>query len=360
MPTLDQSGAERQLCLLATELAQSADVSVIALNRGGFYASQLKDAGISVHVLEKRFRFDPLTFVRLRSLLWKSRPHIIQSFLFSANTYVRLPGVRPGGSKVIVSERCVDSWKSGWQLSADRRLAKRMDAMTANSHSVADFYRTRVGVPDNLINVISNGIPLRSQQPAPATDQTLRSELGVSDNTKLVGFVGRLAAQKCLKDLVWSFQLLHQVVEDVRLVFIGDGPERDNLAELLTSFGCRNKAHFLGHRDDAQQLMPQLNAFCLPSLFEGMSNSLMEAMASGVPAVVSDIPANLELIQHEQTGLVFPQGNGPEITKSLKKILDDDALAKKLASAALKHIQQQHSVELMIQKHLDLYNRLTS
>lgn len=358
IPTLDQSGAERQLCLLATHLPKpDFDVSVIALNRGGYYADELRANGIHVDVLQKRFRFDPLTFVRLRRLLRRNQPNVVQSFLFSANAYVRLPGVSLPSAKIVVSERCVDSWKSGWQLSVDRWLSSRMHAMTANSLSVAEFYRSEVGIPDATISIIPNGMP-RAPGDHQFTDN-LRTELGLPADAKLVGFVGRLASQKCLNDLVWSFQLLHQAVENVYLVFVGDGPERDGLAELLQSFGCRGKAFFLGHRENAAELTAQLNVFCLPSSFEGMSNSLMEAMAAGVPAVVSDIPANLELVEHGHTGLVFSQGSGPEMTKSLKLMLDDVDLATKLGSAARAFIEQHHSVEQMVQKHVDLYRRLT-
>jgi glycosyltransferase involved in cell wall biosynthesis len=358
IPTLDQSGAERQLTLLATNLPKSEyQVNVITLNRGGYYAQKLLDAGIQVNVLEKRFRFDPLTFIRLRQLLKKTQPDIVQSFLFSANSYVRLPGICPAKSKVIVSERCVDSWKTGWQLKVDRWLSSRMDAMTANSASVADFYEKNASIPSDLITVIPNGIPAASAS-EPETD--LRKELGVSSDAKLVGYVGRLAPQKCLPDLIWAFQLLHQVVDNVFLVLVGQGPERDQLAELAQNFDCRDKVFFLGHRKDAQAIMQQLDAFCLPSSFEGMSNSLMEAMSASVPVVVSDIPANLELVERNTNGLVFPLGIGPTITKAFKSILTDETLAKQLGLAAQKTIQERHSVQQLVDSHMELYRRLTT
>ncbi len=92
IPTLDQSGAERQLTMLASALPKDEyEVQVIALNRGGPYADQLLASGIKVEVLGKRFRFDPLTYMRLRTALHRFQPQIIQSFLFAANSYVRLP-----------------------------------------------------------------------------------------------------------------------------------------------------------------------------------------------------------------------------------------------------------------------------
>lgn len=357
IPTLDQSGAERQLTLLATRLPpEDFQVSVIALNRGGYYADQLTAAGIPVDVLQKRFRFDPLSYLRLRRRLAEYRPDIVQSFLFSANSYVRLPGVCPATARVVVSERCVDSWKSGWQLKVDRWLFGRADAMTANSPSVAEFYKDTVGVPADLLHTIPNGVP--AFEAGPVANGGIRQEFGLPADARLVGFVGRLAAQKCLTDLVWAFQLLHQVVDNTYLVLVGDGPERDVLSDLARNFGCRDRVIFAGHREDAGAVISQLDLFCLPSSFEGMSNSLMEAMAAGVPVVVSDIPANLELVEHEQNGLSFPLGNGPELTTACKRILNDTELAARLGTAAKTMISEQHSVQQLVDRHIELYRQL--
>ena len=355
IPTLDQSGAERQLTLLATGLPRDEfQVEVIALNRGGPLAEELRAAGIEVHVLGKRFRFDPLTFVRLRALLKAFQPDVVQSFLFAANSYVRLPGMVPACCRVVVSERCVDSWKSGWQLTLDRKLIPRTAAMTANSESVAQFYQN-VGVPEELITVIPNAMPVRV--PVYTREQALQI-LGLQPHHRVVGFAGRLAPQKRLKDLIWAFQLLHQVVDDVRLVLIGDGPERDSLSEMATSLGCRDRIVFAGHRKDAYSLMSAMDAFVLASEFEGMSNSLMEAMSLGIPCVVSNIAPNLELVTHEQTGLVFPLGNGPDLAKALARVLQNAELSKSLGEAGRNLIIERHGVDLMVQKHRELYRKL--
>lgn len=356
IPTLDQSGAERQLTLLAGGLPRDAcEPHVIALNRGGLYADALRNQNIPVHVLGKRFRFDPLTWVRLRSCLQSIRPHIVQSFLFAANSYVRLPGVCPAGSRVIVSERCVDSWKSGWQKQTDRWLAERMDMMTANSDSVAAFYRETIGVSDRLITVIPNGMPT----PERNRPNRLRAELGLPEECRIVGFVGRLAAQKNLRDLVWAFHLFKQAAAGpVALVLIGDGPQRDSLASFLTDLGTRDLVHFLGHREDANELMQDFSVFCLPSAFEGMSNSLMEAMSTGLPCVVSDIPANTELVEHEQTGLLFPVGEAPELARALLRCVNDPEFSEQLGAAARDRIERDYSVDSLVTRHHRLYQML--
>lgn len=356
IPTLDQSGAERQLTLLATALAaEGHSVCVIALNRGGHYQQELERAGILVHVLGKRFRFDVLTWVRLRRVLAEFQPQIVQSFLFAANTYVRLPGILPAGCKCVISERCVDSWKSGWQLFLDRKLWSRSVAVTANSESVANFYHSIVGIPRERLRVIPNAVVRPS--PIFSRDEA-RQQLGFSSEHEVVGFIGRLAPQKRLRDLVWAFQLLQQIVPEVRLAIIGQGPEREAMTNMAINFGCRDKIVFAGHRDDASSLLVGMDAFVLPSEFEGMSNSLMEAMSLGLPCVVSDIDANRELIHHEVNGLVFPLGQCPELTKSLVRLFRDPELSTRLGLAASECMKHDHSVEQLVTLHRNLYESL--
>lgn len=340
--------------MLATNLPSNFEVSVIALNRGGHYAQLLTNAGITVHILQKRFRFDPLTWWRLRRLLKQLRPDIIQSFLFAANSYARFPGIGSRQTQVIVSERCVDSWKSGWQLATDRWLKNRMHAMTANSNSVSKFYQQQIGISEKRISVIPNGVPQRQSK----STADIRTELNLPSDSRLVGFVGRLAPQKCLKDLIWGFHLLQSDLDNVFLVIIGDGPSRNELGEFGRQLGCRDRIYFTGHRNDALDVVDQLDAFCLPSSFEGMSNSLMEAMSAGVPAVVSNIAANMELIKHENTGLVFELGQGPEIAMNLKRVLEDKELATRLSESALAKIRNEHSVQQLVNRHIELYERL--
>ena len=215
-------------------------------------------------------------------------------------------------------------------------------------------------MPRDLITVIPNGQPTPSDKGPVPTSPTLREEIGLAADARVVGFVGRLAPQKCLPDLVWAIQLLYQVIDNAYLVLVGDGPVREQLSELARSFDCRDRVIFLGHRTDAAALTRQFDVFCLASSFEGMSNSLMEAMASNVPVVVSDIASNQELVEHEQTGLVFPHGDGAAMMKALKRVLEDTELAEQMGRAALKLMTERHSVEQMVQGHIDLYQNLCS
>src|SRR5436190_194235 len=137
IPTLDRSGAEKQLTTLATQLPRDEfDVRVVALTRGGPYAAELERCGIPLTVLGKRHKLDPIAFSRLRALLRREQPDILHTWLFAANAYGRLAAGRQPAFPIIVSERCVDTWKSGWQLWLDRKLIPRTMRLVGNSQPV--------------------------------------------------------------------------------------------------------------------------------------------------------------------------------------------------------------------------------
>ncbi len=357
IPTLDRSGAEKQLALLATRLPRDQfDVHVVCLTRGGPYADMIREAGVQVTVLGKRVKGDPRALWKLKSFVKEQQPDILHCWLFAANAYGRLalPKPRP---KVVVSERCVDSWKSRWQLWLDRRLIARTDAIVANSQSVADFYEQQ-GVPQDLIHVIPNGITAPSV--APLDRQQFLNERQLPSDAKLIACIGRLAKQKCVGDLLWGIQVLRQADPRAHLLVIGEGPERDALIERSRQLECSGHVRFLGHREDADRILPLVDIYWLASSFEGMSNSLMEAMLAGVPVIASDIPPNRELIHHGEHGYLVNLHDGVGFAQFSVKLLEDAALSQKLSTAARQRMLDEFSIERMVERHVELYRRLVA
>lgn len=354
IPTLDRSGAEKQLTLLAVHLPRDAfDVEVIALDRGGPYADVLQSHGVPVTLIGKRSRCDPGAWRRLRRHLRARRPDILHTYLFAANAYGRLAADRPH-TKIIVSERCVDSWKAPWQFAVDRLLASRTDRLLANSHSVAEFYRER-GVRTPII-VIHNGV---EPPPAPpfARDRLL-ADHQLPPDARLVCFAGRLARQKRVDDLLWAAQILRQAEPRAFLLVIGDGPERDRLMQHARDVECRSHVRFLGHRDDAAQIVALCDVFWLASSFEGMSNSLLEAMSSGRPVVVTDISPNREVVRHGAEGFLVAVGDGAGFAQYTLRLLNDPGLAEQIGAAARETVRRRFSVEEMVERHVRVYREV--
>lgn len=353
IPTLDRSGAEKQLTTLATHLPRDEfDVRVVALTRGGPYAAELERCGVPLTVLGKRHKLDPIAWSRLRTLLHRERPDILHTWLFAANAYGRLAAGRNPPFPVIVSERCVDTWKSSWQLWLDRKLIPRTTRLIGNSQPVADFYRD-LGVPAERLTVISNGL-----DPVPVSQSEIdavRQELKIPSGSRVIGYVGRLAAQKRVQDLIWALELVRILDEEVQLLIVGDGPERRRLEQFARDIHVDHRIRFLGHREDVPQLLRLMDVFWLASDFEGQSNSVMEAMAARLPVVASNIPANRELVVPGETGYLVPTGDRVAFAQFAQKLLVEPELARRLGDAGCERIVTQFSTSRMVSAHAELY-----
>jgi len=360
VPTLDQSGAEKQLVLLACQLpTDEFDVHVVALTRSGPLAKELADHGVRLTVLGKKWKFDPFTFWRLRKLIQSEQPDILHTWLFAANAYARLivgrrMSHRP---KIVVSERCVDVWKSGWQLWLDQKLIGRTDRLIGNSHAVAEFYRS-IGYPADIVRVIHNGISIPEN--FKADRETLLAELEIPVGSPVIGFIGRMARQKRGEDIVFAMALVAILRPDAHLLMIGEGPERDKLMKFARDIGIDNLVRFTGHRADAAKFLSVMYVFWLASDFEGLSNSLMEAMAAGVPCIASDIPPNRELVVDGETGFLVRVGDRVGFQQFTDRLLSDAELARRLGDAGRERMRREFSIDSMVDAHAKLYREVVT
>ncbi|MCS7305281.1 MAG: glycosyltransferase [Thermoguttaceae bacterium] len=356
IPSLDRAGAEKQMTLLATGLPREEfEVHVCALTRSGPLENELRQAGIPVHLIGKRWRADPQAYWRLRRLIAKLRPDLVHTWLFAANAYGRQAAFACRVPVVVASERCEDPWKGVLEWLIDRWLARKTARIVVNSQAVRNFY-IRYGLPRDKLVVIPNGV--MPAEPSPVSRQELLAELGLPENCYLVGVIARLWPQKRIKDAIWAADLLKVIRDDVHLLIIGDGPQRDRLQRFRDQCRIRDKVHFLGHREDVPRILPHLDVVWSTSAYEGQSNAIMEAMAAGVPVVATDIPASRELLQHGVTGFLFPLGDRATLARYTQKLLCDRELARRIAQAAQQYVLTHFSVNTMLHRYVELYREL--
>ena len=356
IPTLDRCGAEKQMSLLARGLTpEGFDVHVCALTRGGPLRADLEEAGIPTTVIGKRWRIEPRAFWRLRRHVRRLRPDLIQTWLFAGNAYGRAAGIACGVPHLVAGERCIDPWKGWTELAVDRWLARRSDRIVANSPGVRDFY-VRRGLPAEKMVVIPNGV--EPAEPSASSRQELLAELGLPEECYLVGLVGRLWFQKRVKDAIWAADLLKVIRDDVYLLIIGDGPQRERLRKFRGQCEIRDKVHFLGQRHDVPRIMPHFNVLWSTSAYEGQSNAIMEAMAAGIPVVATDIPGTRDLVAPGKTGYLVPIGDRAAFAKHTNDILNDADLAHRLGEAARRRMLSEFAVEKMVRRYAELYREV--
>ncbi len=344
------------MVLLARGLAsEQFDVHVCALTRGGPLQTELDEAGVPTCVIGKRWRVDPRAYGRLRRHVARLRPDLVQTWLFAANSYGRAAALQCGVGCVVANERCVDPWKGQVELAIDRYLARRTQRIVTNSPAVRDFYVAR-GLPEEKFAVIPNGVAPAA--PSPTGRAELLAELGLPQDALLVGLIARLWRQKRIKDAIWAADLLKVIRDDVHLLILGDGPQRDRLRKFRDQCRIRDKVHLLGHRPDAARLLPHLAVLWSTSAYEGQSNVILEAMAAGVPVAATDIPGTRDLVVHGRTGYLFPVGDRAALTRHTNNLLNDPGLAERLGQAGQARALGAFSVERMVRRYAELYREL--
>ncbi len=353
IPTMVLGGAEKQLCLLAENLPRDQfDVHVMLLTHDGPRSDRLRQAGIPVTLIGKRFKADPSALFRLRAELRRLKPDIVHTWLFAANSFGRVAARMAGVPHIFASERCVDLWKTESQFWIDRRLARFTEAITTNSSGVKDFY-VHHGIDPDLFRVIPNGIEPRSATPIDREEVYRR--LGVPSDHKLILAVGRLWPQKRYRDLIWAAELLATLREDITLVIIGDGPQRGELLRFRDAVTKPDRVRFAGNRADVEQLLPHADLFWIGSEFEGQSNSLIEAMQAGLAVVASDIPGNRDLVLPGETGRLVELGDAADFARQSGFLLEHREQAARLGEAARERIAREFTVEAMVEQHIAMY-----
>lgn len=355
-PTFDRAGAEKQLLVLALSLReQGFDVHVAALVRGGPLHGDFRAAGIPTTVIGKRLRADPVALARLARHIARLQPDLVHTWNYDAGAYGRLAARAAGVRRIVAGQYGIDRWKTSWQWFVDRRLAQFTDRYVVNGAALRD-YGADHGLPPDKFTVIHNGV-----EPARASDVTraeLLAKLHCPPDARLIGCVGRLAPPKRVKDLIWAADLLRVLHDNLRLLVIGDGPERAALHQFARLASDLGHIRMLGPRHDVWRILPHLDCFWNGSGYEGMPNAVMEAMAAAVPVVASDIPGNRELVVHGETGYLVPIAGRAARARHTDQIFNDANLAARLGAAAKARIQSNFSVTENVRQHVELYREL--
>ncbi|MFO0949057.1 MAG: glycosyltransferase [Planctomycetota bacterium] len=364
IPTLDQSGAEKQLAMLAAGLPKDRfEVRVCALTRGGFFESSLRDAGIPVDIIGKRLKIDPATFLRLTRCIREFAPDIVHTWIFAANCYGRVAARWAKVPHVIASERCVDQWKSKYHFAIDRFLVTRTDAVVVNSYAVADFYREQ-GIPLEKIRVIPNAIePIQEGKSSPSglgQDDAKRKEIleamGIDPSASVIALIGRLWPQKRVQDLLWATDVLRISGSKFVVLIIGDGPRRAALERFSRRLELDRIVHFLGHRKDVDHLLRHaIDVVVIPSEFEGMPNVAMEAMWAGRPVIATRIPGMDELVVDGVTGTLVEPKQPFLLAKAMAAFLTDREARLRMGEAGQRRVHQLFSPSTMITRYAQLY-----
>ena len=334
--SLDSGGCENML-LRTLPLVNKFEHIIITLHDKGELAKTFQEKGITVISINQNNLVDINSYKRLLNIIKSLKPSLIITYLIHADLVGRIVLQALQNIKVIPFLRTTYNHKKYWQARLFEKLSKGMvNQYLANSESVKDFYIKQIGVTRNKVTVIPNGIDTDYFDKIPK-DQTLRKKLGIHDDDIVLISVANLHVNKGHKFLLEAFESLYKNHGNIKLLLIGDGTEKENLLKQIKNYNSKNSILFLGTRNDVPKLLKISDIFVLPTIFEGMSNAIMEAMACELPIITTNIPENLSILNNN-SALLIPSKNTHALLQSINKLITNSKLRRSLGKNAKRKI----------------------
>lgn len=352
---LDPGGAERALVQLVTRLDPARWQAVVfCLGPRGALADTLEQAGVPVTCLGARGVRDLGVVFKLRRELKRFAPTIVQTFLFHANILGRLAAAWAGVPHCVSGIRVAEK-RSRWPLYLDRVTNRFVETNVCVSRAVAEFSSSVGGLSPSKLVVIPNGVEIATFAEAAPAD---RRALGIPADARIILAVGRLDPQKGLNVLIDSARDLVPKFPDLHFLLVGGGTLRGELVRQVAELRLESRVHFCGWRPDIPSVMKVGYGLALPSLWEGMPNVVLEAMAAGLPVVASAVEGVTELVLPNETGFLVVPRSVDELTSGLAKLLSDPDLARRMGQVGRERVASHFSWDRMAAAYAELYERL--
>lgn len=368
---LTVGGAEKMLVAMANDIAAMGwQVHLVCLREAGELASEL-DSRIIVTVLNKKTGPDIGLLARLNKCLTDINPICVNSHLCVANTWTRA-ALAISSIPVVATEHSRDTWKPNYYRKIDWLLSFRTAALVAVSRDTADFYENTIGVNGKLIHVINNGVD--TQVYANGSGRKLRDEwLGTdpehtdkpAEQRVLLGTVGRMITAKNHQRLIDS---LYHLVKDealqhiqLKLVFVGDGPEREAVTAYVAERALENYIVFTGTRHDIPDVLEAFDVFVLSSDREGHPLTALEAQAAGTSVVLTNAGGSADAIAYEgdNAGGELVERSDVALAAALKKVVLDPQLRQRRATFGQKHALENFDKRHMVARYVSLFESVS-
>ena len=317
-------------------------------------------AGIQVDCIPESFAFDVRVIWRLRKLVKRLNPDIIQTHFSKSHFLVWLSGVGRGRPWIAFHH---GHTRSAFRLriyhGLDRWSLRFPDQITAVSQAFAGQLAAQ-GIRQEKIAVLHNSVELPSAASDAARVQATRSRLGIAPADRVILVVGRLSKEKAHADLVAALASLLQQKPELRvqLVILGEGPERANLEEAVRAAGLQAVVKMPGHVNDVTEYYEIADLMAISSVSEGSPNVLLEAMAAGVPVVATAVGGIPEIAKDREQALLVPPRDPEAMARAIAVLLSDRATAEKLATAARSLAATKYSPEQRAQWLAGLYRNV--
>jgi glycosyltransferase involved in cell wall biosynthesis len=357
---LDVGGTERLVVEICRRLHPRIEMTVCALDAPGIWADELHSRGISVVALNRRPGFQPSLALRIGQIARNCHATLIHCHHYSPFVYGSLATlVRPGLRMVFTEHgRLSDGPPSPKRQLVNPILGRLPDATLAVSGALRESMIAE-GFPGGRVDVVHNGIepgPL----PTDVDRRAVRRRIGLHESGVVVGTIARLDPVKDLDTLIAAGALLRRTHPDLTLVIVGDGPERRNLEDAARRHGISDAVRFLGQRADARELLNAFDVYVNSSTSEGISLTILEAMANGLAVVATSVGGTPEVVRHGLTGLLVPARSPSRIAAAMQRVIKNSAWRREMGAAGRRAVEERFTIDRMVDRYAQIYSRLAN
>ena len=349
-------GAETVAASVAAGLDPARYRSVVCLFRDGWLRERCQRLGLETHVVPMRGVLDRRWLREVHRLLRARDVALVHTHEFGANTWGTM-AARLAGRPVVATVHGQSYYPDSLRRRLAYRVVSRAAVMVAVSEDVRRFVVESTGVSPRRVRVVHNGIGMPLPVSADAQAR-VRAELGILAGDQVVTAVGNLYPVKGHRYLLDAVPRILALCPSTVFLLAGRGDCEAELREQARRLGIDARVRFLGLRTDVPALLAIADVFVQPSLSEGLSIAILEAMAAARPVVCTRVGGNPELVAHEETGLLVAPADAAALAAAVIRVLADDRQARRLGLNGLERVTTRFSIESMVRAYETIYEAM--
>ena len=363
---LEFGGGERVFAQIINGLSSDHYEICLASNPGRELYQSLINKEVCYIPLDFLKRVNPSLILKLIKIIKDKKIDIVHGQGARAEFYARIAACLAGGTKYVSTIAMpVEGYNVPFLIKQiyrffDRLSEKYVERFIVVSEVLKDIMIRKHGIAAEKVIRIYNGIELKhyDSERMDASRNKVRHDLGLNERTPIIGAIGRLVWQKGFEYLIPSFPGVLKSCPDARLLLVGDGPLMRNLEVLSEKIDMKDKIIFAGFRSDIKEVLAGMDVLVIPSLLEGFPMVTLEAMAMEKPIIPTRIDGIIEQISDGVEGILVPPRDPEALITAIKKLLTDRALARNLGLAARRKVENDFSVERMVNATANVYQSL--
>lgn len=356
---IEFGGGERVFLQLASRLGTFYKIH-FAASPGGIFEQKLKEYDVQFYPIDMSRQISVKPICQLKEIIASEDINLIHSQGARANFFARIASRLTGVShNVCTVATIVDNFNVGETRKRIYRLIdslfqRYVDRFIVVSDALQETLLQNYGIASNRISKVYNGINLKKFNPE-NNSHTLRKEWNLSEAVPLIGAIGRMVREKGFEFLINAVPDVVKTVPDATFLIVGEGPLKKELEDLSKRLKIEKRIVFTGFRNDINDILAAIDVLVMPSLTEGFPMVTLEAMAMSKPIVATDIDGITEQITDGENGILVPPKDHIALSQSILKLIHDKDFSIKLGMSARDRVEQEFSVEKMVEETEKVY-----